>query len=155
MSSVNHRLFQVFHRFRQMPFSVLLPDEISGNEFTTLMCIGHVGDKDGETAISISALAKKLRVTTPAVSRTMRSLEKKGLIYRETDSKDRRNTFVRLTDTGKKILKQSELEMNDLVEAALLNMKQEDVERLLDYLDEFQTRMQTELEKRKKRKESV
>ena len=45
--------------------------------------------------------------------------------------------------------------MNDLVEAALLNMKQEDVERLLDYLDEFQTRMQTELEKRKKRKESV
>lgn len=43
----------------------------------------------------------------------------------------------------------------DLVEAALLNMKQEDVERLLDYLDEFQTRMQTELEKRKKRKESV
>ena len=50
MSSVNHRLFQVFHRFRQMPFSVLLPDEISGNEFTTLMCIGHVGDKDGETA---------------------------------------------------------------------------------------------------------
>lgn len=65
MSSVNHRLFQVFHRFRQMPFSVLLPDEISGNEFTTLMCIGHVGDKDGETAISISALAKKLRVTTP------------------------------------------------------------------------------------------
>ena len=86
------------------------------------MCIGHVGDKDGETAISISALAKKLRVTTPAVSRTMRSLEKKDLIYRETDSKDRRNTFVRLTDTGKKILKQSELEMNDLVEAALLNM---------------------------------
>ena len=85
----------------------------------------------------------------------MRSLEEKDLIYRETDSKDRRNTFVRLTDAGKKILKQSEQEMNDLVEAALLNMKQEDMERLLDYLDEFQTRMQTELEKRKKRKESV
>ena len=27
--------------------------------------------------------------------------------------------------------------------------------KMLDYLDEFQTRMQTELEKRKKRKESV
>ena len=76
MSSVNHRLFQVFHRFRQMPFSVLLPDEISGNEFTTLMCIGHVEDKDGETAISVSALAKKLRFPQPAVSRTMRSLVK-------------------------------------------------------------------------------
>lgn len=155
MSSVNHRLFQVFHRFRQMSFSVLLPDEISRNEFTTLMCIAHTGDQEGETAISISALAKKLCVTTPAVSRTMRSLEEKKFIYRETDSKDRRNTFVRLTDTGKSILKQSEQEMNDLVEDALQNMNQEDVERLLDYLDEFQNRMQMELEKRKKRKGSV
>lgn len=150
MNGVNHRLLQVFHRFRQLPFSVLLPDTISRNDFTTLMCIAHAGGKSAGEAISISTLAKKLCVTAPAVSRTIRSLEEKGLVYRETDSRDRRNTFVKLTDAGRMILKQSEREMNDLVDAAFQNMEQEDVERLLDYLDEFQSRMQTELEKRKK-----
>lgn len=149
MSEVNHRLFDLFHHFRQLPFSALLPDGISRNDFATLMCIAHADGKSKDEAISVSTIARKLRMQVPAVSRTIRGLEEKELVTRETDTKDRRNTFVRLTADGKRVSDEVEQEMCEVVNIALQNMKKEDVERLLDYMDEFQSRIQTELEKRK------
>ena len=152
MDNWNHRLFKIFHRFHQLQRSDLMPEEISRNDFATLMCIEHVGNKSESFAVSISTLAKALMVSTPAVSRTIRGLEERGLVLREIDTKDRRNTFVKITDRGKNILRLSEQKMNDFTSTVMKNMKQEDMERLLEYLEQFLDTACEELERRKKQK---
>ena len=40
------------------------------------------------------------RTLPPAVSRTLRGLEEKGYVERSADKKDRRNTYISLTEQG-------------------------------------------------------
>ncbi len=48
-----------------------------------------------------SDIAKRLRITAPAVSKMLRSMEEKGYVERRVDEKDRRNTRVSITPDGK------------------------------------------------------
>ena len=49
-------------------------------------------------------LAEKFDINTATVTRSLNKLEKKGLIKREEDSKDKRQKNVVLTDEGKNVL---------------------------------------------------
>lgn len=152
MEDLNHRLLEAFHGFQKLPISALLPENISKNEFATLMCIEHgAGRKEG-SKISVSALARDLHVTTPAVSRTLKGLEEKGLVFREVDTKDRRNTFVTVTENGRIVRKEAEEEMSDFFTTVIQNMEPEEIERLIDYLHQFFQTAQEELDRRKQNK---
>lgn len=50
--------------------------------------------------ITSSELAAKTKTLPPAVSRTLRGLEEKGYVERSVDKKDRRNTYISLTEKG-------------------------------------------------------
>ena len=47
-------------------------------------------------------LATALKVSAPAVAKTARVLERKGLIRRREDASDRRRVLVSLSDAGRK-----------------------------------------------------
>ncbi len=48
----------------------------------------------------VNDLARRMRMTKSAASRTLQQLEKRGLIERSVDPRDRRNTFVSMTEEG-------------------------------------------------------
>ena len=52
---------------------------------------------------TVSELAARLGVTHGAVSQLAGRLEKKGLVQRTANPKDRRQSIVRLTDAGKEL----------------------------------------------------
>lgn len=54
--------------------------------------------------ISVSELAQRHHVSPPAISRTLKKLEKKGFAKRVTSDKDRRNTYVTITERGRAAL---------------------------------------------------
>ena len=58
-----------------------------------------------------------MQAPAPAVSRGLRSLEARKLIIRRVDEKDRRNTFVELTEEGIELTKHIELVMTDFADA--------------------------------------
>lgn len=73
---------------------------ISRSEFVMLQVIfSESGEKNG---IRISDLAAHLQISSPAVSRMIKGLEDKGFVERKRDKKDRRITYVSLTDQGEK-----------------------------------------------------
>lgn len=154
MGNWNHRLFTIFYQFQQLQLSVLMPEGISKHDFATLMCMVHIGNKCENSEVSISMLARALQVSPPAVSRTIRGLEERGLVLREVDAKDRRNTFVKLTDKGENVLRESEQQVSDFTSTVMTNMNQDDLERLLNYLEQFVETANAELEHRKKQKVS-
>ncbi|WP_078550488.1 MarR family winged helix-turn-helix transcriptional regulator [Litchfieldia alkalitelluris] len=55
-------------------------------------------------AVETKKLAESAGVSKATVSNITKTLEKKELCYRKTDPRDRRMTFVALTDKGKKVM---------------------------------------------------
>ena len=74
---------------------------ITHGEFTALQMV-HIYMKRNPDAsgIGVSELARCSFMSPPAMSRTLKSIEEKGLAERMIDSKNRRKTYVRLTQAG-------------------------------------------------------
>jgi DNA-binding MarR family transcriptional regulator len=75
-------------------------DGITPNGYIFLKIIQTLIERSKSDATYVSEIGNKLEISAPAVSRMLKSLEAKGLIRREIDSENRRNTFVFLTDKG-------------------------------------------------------
>ena len=70
-------------------------------------------EKEGTPSTS---LGPKMGMEPTSLSRTLKNMEEKGLIYRESDKIDKRKSLVFLTDDGvekRKIAKQVVLEFNE------------------------------------------
>lgn len=113
-------LHKAFSNFHKLNLSSLYP-KMSHGEMVTLKIIadyeagvcsgfgcGGNGCQDAVSGVeeyrkgmNISQIVNQLCVAPPAVSRTLNSLEEKGLIERKVNKSDRRNTLVELTELGR------------------------------------------------------
>jgi MarR family transcriptional regulator, 2-MHQ and catechol-resistance regulon repressor len=81
--------------------AVLKPYNLSVVKFNILIVVKHVGGPDG---ITQEAIGEKLVVSASNMSRLIDSLEKEGLITRETNPENRREKFVRILKKGSDLL---------------------------------------------------
>ena len=81
--------------------------------------------------ITSSELAAKTKTLPPAVSRTLRGLEEKGYVERSVDKKDRRNTYISLTEKGWKKGEEVRDRMQDFGCSVMSQLKEEDIDCLL------------------------
>lgn len=63
----------------------------------------HLIAKSPSGAVKISELAAALEVTTPAVSKLLKSLEEKCAVSRVSDITDRRITYITMTKAGRQL----------------------------------------------------
>ncbi|MCM1024361.1 MAG: winged helix DNA-binding protein [Prevotella sp.] len=130
-----YRLVEQFRRMRQFMNAVPLKTGISHSEFCLLNIIAECpGSADGMT---VSAIAAELDVTPPAVSRSLKSLESRGLVSRETNLINRRNTMVRLTESGRDFLDRSRRQMDNVMRYVNEKMGEERKNRLYELLAEM------------------
>ena len=93
------------HRFKKIHMDGIFP-EISKGEFWALKIIQKATlQNESGCGVYVSTIAERLKVTPSAISRMLKGLEEKDLIERKVDKNDRRNTYVTLTEKGKKITK--------------------------------------------------
>ncbi|MBO5523769.1 MAG: winged helix DNA-binding protein, partial [Roseburia sp.] len=83
----------------------------------------------------------------------MKGLEEKGLIERSVNRADRRNTYVELTEHGKRVMKECKSDLDEVMLAVFAKMGPEDIRRLIGYLDEIYLIAKEEIELRIKKKE--
>ncbi len=100
-SDINFEIDEKFRRMRQLMMQMPIDNGISHGEFGLMNIIYDNGSDDG---ITVSQIASALEVTPPAVSRTLKSLDERGLIERRINALNRRSTIVRLTEQGIGIL---------------------------------------------------
>ena len=72
---------------------------LSATQFMTLNQLPAVPGN----GLSLSALARRLNLRPPTVSKTVESLEKRGLLTREPDLRDRRSVLLKLTRRGREL----------------------------------------------------
>lgn len=117
---------------RQVVNEALRPLNLSSAEGNILLHLLLTGQELGQ-----EQLAEQLDVSTPAVSRTLDSLEAKSFVIRQQDAVDRRVHKVRLTDQAREIGPAIEHAYNQLYALAMQGISQEE----LDYFVKLFSRM--------------
>lgn len=131
-SEDKYMLAEQFRRVRQFMNAIPFKMCISHSEFFLLNII-----MDRNNDITVSEIAAELEITPPAVSRSLKSLESRGLIKRETNLINRRNTMVRLTETGQKFLEMSRRQMDMVMQYVEEKMGEERKNQLCLLLEEM------------------
>lgn len=70
---------------------------VSLNEAMVLCCIG-------EDKLTASTISHNIGLLPPHTSKTLRSIEKKGLVKRSMGTQDKRQMYFKLTPDGKEII---------------------------------------------------
>ncbi len=146
MDDAFEKLFRAMHQFKKLNVSAMIPG-ISSSEFSIMGTILRMGENG---RITSSQLAAKTRMLPPAVSRTLRGLEEKGYVERTVDKKDRRNTYVSLTEKGWKKGEEVRDRMHDFGCSVMSQLKEEDVDQLVAYLDNIYEIAEKEIAARKR-----
>lgn len=164
MQGCGNEIFSIFNRFRRLKISSILPG-VSSVEMGTLKTIEHcrkekemdtkaADAKESETKaadakVTVSEVVRYMRVAAPAVSRTLRSLEEKNYVERMVCEGDRRNVYVRVTEEGKEILNECNRILSELLKSVTEKMGEEDMNRLIGYLNKLEQTAELEIEKRR------
>lgn len=100
-SCENFTLARQFYKVKLLMTQLSAKMGIPQSEFCLMHIIAENNSPDG---ISVSQIAAALEVSPPAVSRTLKSLESRGLTEQHVNVLNRRSSVVRLTDSGKEFL---------------------------------------------------
>lgn len=124
-------LIRLFRKMIKIDFSAYLHG-ISREEFYMMGTIEEYfeREKDAE-GMNVSAIAKALDVSSPAVSRMLRGMEQKGYIMKQVSSQNRRNTLVRLTGKGVQAYERARKELDRLLLKVMDYMGQRDMEEFI------------------------
>ena len=139
-------MFQASHAFRKIRVQRMFPD-ISRQEFMALEIIQMEEEKNG-CGVTVSGLAKIMRFSAPTASRLLRCVEGKGLIARSEKDEDRRNTYVCLTDYGRKRHCEVLELLKDFTDTIIMRMGEDRVEAILAYMEDLTDIMEDDISKR-------
>lgn len=134
MDTYQKRLLSSLFQFKKLRFGDAFPG-ITFIEYSTLSVV-KCGTANREN-IRISMVADILQAPSPAVSRTMNSLEEKGLVKRSINTEDRRSIYVEMTPRGDEILMETDEILNHIFGKVYEKMGEEKLENLISELEQF------------------
>jgi DNA-binding MarR family transcriptional regulator len=105
--------------------------EITGEQWAI---IRHLWEEDG---LSQSEIAEKTYKDKPNITRMLDALEKKRLIFRQPDPRDRRKYCIYLTKEGKQLHERLSPLTQNLRERFTQNLPQDEIEFLRDALNKI------------------
>ena len=98
------------------------------SDFGVLEALLHKGP------LSIKDLGAKVLLTSGSITTAVDRLEQKGLVERFNDKQDRRSRIVRLTATGRKVIKKAFAEHKLAMEQAVSGLDLKDRAQLIELL---------------------
>lgn len=136
MSDVNVFPFELINKFHRFKLSAL-PMPLPESELITLYTIRDANQYEGVENTLISGLAEKLHVSVPTISRCLSKLEEKGLVQKSSQTNDRRNTYVCLTEYGLEIYEDAFQTLSSFVERALSRIDEAELKQFFTTFDKI------------------
>ena len=96
-----------------------------------------------ETDVTLTKIAGILSKDKTTISRTLRTLEKKGFINKIDSENDRRVNFIELTLKGENTLKDSEEVVNNFRYDLISKMSENEIEIFFELLGKVTTQLKT------------
>ena len=141
-NGVHTRLMYAFHRIQKINFP--MGTDISKMEFFALQVISRHQQKMDTQGIYVSELAQNLHIAPSQTSRMLKSLEERNLIGRCIDGRDRRNTYVYLTEEGTETCRQAQKNIKNYMNRVKNAMGEERMDELINLCNELADIMEQE-----------
>ena len=142
IADLQEQLITAQHRFMKMHRDLCFTG-LRKSEFVMLEIIERENG-NREQGVLASDIAKRLRITAPAVSKMLRSMEEKGYVERRVDEKDRRNTRVSITPDGKEAEQQVRRQMQEFITGVIERLGEERTKELIHLMNRYTEIMQEE-----------
>jgi len=136
-STLNEILVKLFRNINAIEERAVRSGEykdITTNDMHVIEAIGI------DTAKNMSTVAKALAVTTGTLTISVNSLVKKGFVDRVRSEADRRVVLVSLTEKGKKAFRQHQKFHEDMINAAVAQLNEDEkviLQKALTDLNQF------------------
>lgn len=117
-------------------FSAVLA-KTSQSEFLVMSAIRKIEKVQGKDKSGIVRIADRLHVSSPAISRTITALEKRGYAERYIDKDDRRSIGVRLTPLGEEVYEGECERLSGFTDGVLKRMGEVKVNTLISLSNEL------------------
>lgn len=138
-------LFRAMNQFHKLKFGDIMQN-MNKADFIVMNVIMNKGKDDKMTISELAAIARML---PSAISRTLKGLEEKGYVERTINKQDRRNTYVELTEEGKKQTCEVRQVMRDFGKTVMAKLDEQEMNQLILYLNNIYSIAEKELEARK------
>lgn len=122
-----HEFHRMNSRFNQRGGPPLPPGEFF---FLERLC-----DGPQRGGMNLSCLRDRDRMSPPAMSQMLGSLERKGLIERSMSKEDRRHTVVAVTPQGRAVVDEARRMLNVQMEQVIDRFGEDQAERLTELLE--------------------
>ena len=146
-----HEMKELIRTFKN--FKNYAPFQLIGNmnpgDLHTLEVLRELSEEAPDGKAIVSNLVERMEVPPPAVSRCLKAMEQKGFVLRETNPRDRRQTFVVMTEKGQAEYLLAEQEIRSYMRGIEERMGEQELRRLNEYLRRFTDAAREELEARR------
>lgn len=132
--AVNKILVDLFHEIQEIEERAIITSDfkdISGNDMHILEAVGI------KEARSMSAVAKDLSITVGTLTIAINNLVKKGYVVRQRSETDRRVVLISLSPKGKKAFYHHKQFHDQMVQAVLENLNEEEERSLTAALNKL------------------
>lgn len=119
------RLFNMTTQFNRMTVKKsqsLIP---KSEYFLISLLLKHY--RDNESLLTSRDIANLIHVSSPAISRTVKSLVQKGWIKQIDNPEDRRNIFLEVTEEGKEVFDQTFKAMDSALEEIFKEFSEQEI----------------------------
>lgn len=132
---VNEILVKLFNNIMDIEEKAVITDEfkeITSNDMHVLEAIGIKEPKN------MSTIAKDLSITVGTLTIAVNNLVKKGYVNRKRSDFDKRVVLVSLSEKGEKAFFHHKKFHEEMIEAALKNLNEEQIELLTEVLSNLE-----------------
>lgn len=134
----------VMHHLRTLASQMKPHGDISFGELCVLSMIESERTESGHQ-LTPTRLNIMLGTKKPATSRTLAFLEKKEYIEKINDEKDHRICYLKLTEEGKRVLKQERVSFQDMVKRISMRLGENEIIQITRTLEHLSSILEEEL----------
>lgn len=127
-------------------------NELTFKEFHTLAFVISKKDNEGKNS-NVKMMANEFDISSPAVSKTVSILERKGYLTRTTDKDNRRSVIIVPTKEGEEAFQRSKEKMDAFSKKVSDQLEKDEKETLIRLLNKYYTITKKELSIYKEKKE--
>ena len=122
---------------KKIPLSVVL-NELSPAEFTLIASFKSYEKSNEGKHITVNELASNINISVPAVSKTLKKLEDRGLIQRITNKECRRNTFVVISEKGEDLYRYNKEKITLVLDKLMSSFSIEEIQAAISFYQKLE-----------------
>ncbi len=130
---INDVLVSLFNEIWELEEKAIITEEYKDITNNDMHIIEAVTPDGG----NMSAIASRLGITVGSLTTSMNSLVKKGYVRRERSERDRRVVYIHLTEKGRSAYAHHAKFHQDMTDAALASMREEEIPLLVRTLQDL------------------